>query len=252
MPAKLYVVHGSHPCATAAKAFELKGVPVKQVEIPPPSHFAVMKAMFGGPTVPAVRFEDGEKVQGSTQIMRALDRRVPSPPLFTSPEVEEAERWGESVLQPIARRLLWPAFARAPQAMHGFQEGQAGPKLPLRAVVAMAPVVTRIERRMNAATDDAARADLRALPGHLDRVDGWLAEGLLGGEQPNAADLQIAPTIGLLHTIEDVRALIAGRPAEAFAFRWFDRLPGSVPAGTLPAEWLPTPTATPNVPQSSL
>ena len=238
MPATLYVVHGSHPCATAAKAFALKGVPVRRIELPPPSHFALMKAMFGGPTVPAARFDDGEKVQGSTKILRALERRVASPALYTGPAVDEAERWGDEVFQPIARRLLWPAFARAPEAMVGFQEGQRAPQLPRRVVLALAPLITRVEKRMNAASDDAARADLQALPGHLDRVDAWLAEGVLGGEQPNAADLQIAPTIGLLHTIEDVRTLIAGRPAEAFAFRWFDRLPGSVPAGTLPAEWL--------------
>ena len=238
MPAKLYIVHGSHPCATAEKAFALKGVPVKKVEIPPPSHFLLMRAMFGGPTVPAVRFEDGEKVQGSTKILRALERRVPDPRLYTGPEVDEAERWGDEVFQPIARRLLWPAFSRAPQAMYGYQEGQRGPKLPAPVITAMAPVITRIEKRMNAATDDAARADLRALPGHLDRIDGWIADGVLGGDAPNAADLQTDPTTGRLHTSGDVRPLRGGRPAEAFAFRWFDRLPGSTPAGTLPAEWL--------------
>lgn len=243
MPAKLYVVHGSHPCATAEKAFALKGLPVKRIEIPPPSHFLIMRAMFGGPNVPAVRFEDGEKVQGSTHIVRALERRVPEPRLYTGPEVDEAERWGDEVFQPIARRLLWPAFSRAPQAMYGYQEGQSGPKLPAPVITAIAPVVTRIEKRMNAATDDAARADVRALPGHLDRIDRWIADGVLDGDAPNAADLQIAPTIGLLHTLEDIRPLIAGRPAEAFAFRWFDRLPGSTPAGTLPADWFPTQAA---------
>ena len=52
--------------------------------------------------------------------------------------------------------------------------------------------------RRNKATDDSARADLDALPGQLDRVDTWIADGLLGGEQPNAADLQIGSTIRLL------------------------------------------------------
>ena len=28
------MVHGSHPCATVIKAFELKGVPFKRVELP--------------------------------------------------------------------------------------------------------------------------------------------------------------------------------------------------------------------------
>ena len=50
----------------------------------------------------------------------------------------------------------------------------------------------------NKARDESARADLAALPGQLDRIDAWIADGLLGGEQPNAADLQIGSTIRLL------------------------------------------------------
>jgi glutathione S-transferase len=242
MSARLYVVHGSHPCATADKAFEVKSVPVTKVELPPASHFLVMRALFGGTRVPGARFEDGGKVQGSTKILRALEQRVPEPRLYTSPEVQEAERWGDEVFQPVARRLLWQAFARDHRSMYAYQEGQRAPKLPRPVVLAVAPLLTRIERRMNAATDDTARADLQALPGHLDLIDGWVSDGLLGGAEPNAADLQIAPTVRLLHTIEDVRALIAGRPAEDLAFRWFERLPGSTPAGTLPADWIPAPT----------
>jgi glutathione S-transferase len=245
MPAKLYVVHGSHPCDAVAKALELKGIAYKRIELPPPSHAVLMRPLFGGRTVPGVRFEDGEKVQGSRAIMRALERRVPEPPLYAGPAVEEAERWGDEVLQPIARRLLWPAFSRHSDAMYDFQEGQRGPKLPRPVIRAAAPLITRIERRLNGATDDAARADLHALPGHLDRVDAWIADGVLAGAQPNAADLQIATTLRLLHTLGDVRPLIAGRPAEELAFRWFEPLPGSVPAGVLPAEWLPArPAAT--------
>jgi glutathione S-transferase len=103
----------------------------------------------------------------------------------------------------------------------------------------MAPVVTRIEKRMNQATDATLQADLQALPEMLDRIDAWIADGVLGGDRPNAADLQIAPTILLMSTLADVRPLIAGRPAEAFARKWFDPFPGEIPAGTFPAAWLP-------------
>jgi glutathione S-transferase len=239
MPARLYVVHGSHPCATVEKALELKGVAYKRVELPPPSHALLMRPLFGGRTVPGIRFEDGEKVQGSRAILRALERRVPEPPLYGGPEIDEAERWGDEVLQPIARRILWPAFARAPQAMYDYQEGQRSPKLPRPVITRIAPLVVAIERRLNDATDAAVRADLQALPAHLDRVDRWIAEGVLDGDRPNAADLQIATTLRLVHTIADVRPLLAGRPAEALAFRWLPPLPGETPAGVLPADWLP-------------
>jgi len=92
----------------------------------------------------------------------------------------------------------------------------------------------------NKARDESARADLAALGSQLERIDGWIAEGLLGGEQPNAADLQIGSTIRLLMSIADVRPLIAERPA-AQLVRYFPPMVGEVPAGVLPAEWLTPP-----------
>jgi glutathione S-transferase len=105
-------------------------------------------------------------------------------------------------------------------------------------VVAAAPLITRVEIAMNRSGEAAARADLAALPGQLDRIDAWIAEGVLGGERPNAADLQIAPTVRLLSTLGDVRPMIDGRPCDELARRLFPVYPGEVPAGTLPAEWL--------------
>src|SRR5690349_15967112 len=146
MPARLYIVHGSHPCATVQKALELKGIPYKNVELLAASQPLVMKALFGQRTVPGIRFEDGEKVHGSRAILRALETRVPEPALYRGPEIEEAERWGDEVLQPIPRRLLWFGFAQNHRAMHGYQEGQRLPKLPMAAVLGAAPLILAIER----------------------------------------------------------------------------------------------------------
>jgi glutathione S-transferase len=92
----------------------------------------------------------------------------------------------------------------------------------------------------NRARDAAAREDLAALPSQLDRIDAWIASGLLGGERPNAADLQIGSTIRLLASIGDVRPLIEPRAAARLT-RYFPPMVGEVPAGVLPAEWLPAP-----------
>jgi hypothetical protein len=102
-------------------------------------------------------------------------------------------------------------------------------------VVALAPLVTGVERRFNAADDGAVRADLRSLPRHLDRIDGWLERGILGGPDVNVADLQIGATTALMLTIGDLRPLIEGRPAAAHARALFDAPAGSIPAGALPA-----------------
>jgi glutathione S-transferase len=240
MPARIYVVHGSHPCLTVEKAFALKGLPYKKLELVASSQPFVMKALFGERTVPGVKFADGEKVQGSRAILRALERRVAAPPLYDGPAgaeaIAEAERWGDEVFQAIPRRLLWEAFTRRRDAMHGFQEGAKSPKLPKPVVRAASYMVLPIERRINDVDDAGVRADLAALPSLLDQVDTYIADGVLDGERPNAADLQIAPTIRLLSCLDDVRPLIEGRPAEAFTFRWFDRPVASVPAGALPVE----------------
>jgi glutathione S-transferase len=243
MALKLYVVHGSHPCATVQRALELKGIEHDVVELPPPMHAVLQRVRFGARTVPGVRFDDGEKLVGSRAIVDRIERLVPDPPLLPAdPQqrtaVLRAEEWGDEVLQPIARRLLWPALRRRPAAMPSYAEGSRI-ALPAVAVRAMAPVAARIEIKLNGADEGAVRADLRSLPGHLDRVDGWIAEGVMGGAAPNRADLQIASSVRLLMTIGDVRPLIDGRPAAELATRLFPDLAGEVPAGVYPPAWLP-------------
>jgi glutathione S-transferase len=242
MPAKLYVVHGSHPCATVQRALDMKAVPYKVVELLPPMHAALQRVRFGARTVPGLTLESGEKLSGSRAIIRRLEELAPEPSLFPAdPDartaVERAEEWGDEVWQPMARRLLWRTFTMRPQAMKSYQKGSRFP-LPGVAVRAVAPVVNAVERKLNAADVGAVRADLRALPGHLDRIDGWLADGVLGGETVNAADLQIATSSRLMLTIGDVRPYFAGRPAEGHAMGLFGEWAGSTPAGVFPSEWL--------------
>jgi glutathione S-transferase len=241
MAAKLYAVHGSHPCEAVKRALDLKGVQYKLVEIPPPFHVPLQQLRFRRRTVPGIRFENGEKLSGSTAILKRLDTLAPDPPMFTSPEVEQAEAWGESVLQPMARRLQWRAFKFAPRAMHGFQQGAKLPPLPAPVVRAMAPGILAAEFRMNHVADGIVREDLRDLRKHLGKVDGLIADGVIGGATPNAADLQIASSLRLMLTLGDVRAIAGDRPSVALAYRLFPDQSGDVPAGTFPADWVPAP-----------
>jgi glutathione S-transferase len=249
VPAKLYVVHGSHPCATVARALELKGIPYKSVELMPTMHAAHQRLRFGQRTVPGIKFEDGEKVVGSRAILRRLETLVPDPPLLPADakrraEVEEAERWGDEVFQPMARRLVWLGMRRRPASIVSFSEHS---KLPVPDAMARlsAPMITRVEGLLNDVSEEAVRDDLAALPGHLDRVDGWIAEGVIGGEEPNAADLQLAPTIRLMMVVGDARALIDGHPCADLALRLFPQWDGDIPAGVLPSPSAPAPAAAP-------
>lgn len=126
-----------------------------------------------------------------------------------------------------SRRIIDAAFLRNPAAMESYA-GDA--KLPLpRAMLRPAlPMTAKVMAIKNKARDENARADLLALPRQLDRIDGWIGEGLLGGEQVNAADLQIGSSIRLLMSIGDVRPLIDGRPAASLTRslgRWSETSP---------------------------
>ena len=127
-----------------------------------------------------------------------------------------------------------------PRAIPSYQAASQLPQLPGPVVRLAAPGVIAIARRMHGASDDAVRADLRALPGHLDHVDELIAAGVIGSDpdQPNAADLQIASSLRLLATIGDARAMLDGRPAAALALQLFADFPGNVPAGAFPPDWL--------------
>jgi glutathione S-transferase len=239
----LYAVPASHPCAAVEAALRLKGVGYEREDLLPIVSHAALRRRFGHGTAPVLAFADGAVVQGSRPIVRELDRRVAEPRLLPPEDdpahaaVERAEAWGDEVLQPLARRLIWAALRRAPGAMASYS---AGARLPLPAVVARlgAPLVARAAQRLHHADDANVRADLIHLDAHLRRVEGWIEEGVLGGDRPNAADLQIAASLRLLLTVEDVGALLGDRPAGALARRWFPVYPGCVPRGALPTAWL--------------
>jgi glutathione S-transferase len=238
---KLYALPGSHPCAAVEAALRLKSIAYERVDLLPLVPLLVGPLRYGGTTVPGVRL-DGERLVGSRAIMRRLDAIAAEPPLLPTPgeasyaRVLEIERWGDEVLQSVPRRIIDAAFIRQPGAMESYA-GDAKMPLPRPLLRPALPLTARLMAIKNRAHDENARADLLALPRQLDRVDGWIEEGLLGGEQPNAADLQIGSTIRLLLSIGDVAPLVAGRPAERLT-RYFPAMVGAVPAGALPAEWL--------------
>lgn len=243
---KLYALPASHPCAAVEAALRLKSLEFERVELLPLTQLLVGPLRYGGTTVPGMRI-DRERIVGSRTIMRRLDELVAEPPLLPPSgtpayaQVLEAERWGDEVLQSVPRRVLDLAFVRSPATMLSYAVDAKLP-LPLSLLRPAAPLTAKLMALQNHASEDAVRADLAALPAQLDRIDGWIADGLLGGERPNAADLQIGSTIRLLGTIADVRPLIDGRPAAALT-RYFPPIVGEIPAGTLPATWIPLPTS---------
>lgn len=221
----------------------LKSIDYERVDLLPMTQLAIGPLRYGGTTVPGMRI-DGERLAGSRTIMRRLDALAPEPALLpplsdavARARVLEAERWGDEVLQSVPRRILDAAFLRDPACMESYV-GDAKLPLPRTLMRPALPLTAKLMARRNHAQDDIVQADLAALPAQLDHIDAWIADGVLGGEQPNAADLQIGSSIRLLMTIADLRAAIEHRVSYSLT-RWFEPQVGEVPAGTLPAGWLP-------------
>lgn len=238
--ATLFVIPGSHPSMTARLMLELKGIDYRRIDLVPVVSRGVLRAArFPGVTVPALKI-DGRRIQGSRAIARALDELRPDPPLLPSdPQrraaVEEAERWGDEVLQPVARRLTWWAFGRDRSTMVTVLEG-AKLGVPTSLAVWTAPPIISLAARLNRADDAAVRADLEALPGMLDRVDVLIDEGVLDGDLPNAADFQLATSVRLLMAFDDFRPAIEGRPLGRHALRIVPSFPGRIPSVLAPHE----------------
>jgi glutathione S-transferase len=241
MRPKLYVLPSSHPCAAVEAALKLKSIDYDRVDLLPSSELLIGPLRYGGRTVPGMRL-DGERLVGSRPIMRRLDELVPEPALLPpadSPsyaKVLEAERWGDESFQDVPRHILDVGFLRRPAAIESYA-GDAKLPLPVGLLRPALPLTARLLAFKSKAREQTVREHLAALPGQLGRIDGWIADGLLGGEQPNAADLQIGSTIRLLLTIADVCPLVEGHPAAELT-RYFPPSVGEIPAGVLPAEWL--------------
>jgi len=221
---------------------DLKGIEYKRTDLMPVVAKGALRAVgFPRTTVPALKI-GGERIQGSREIARALDRIQPDPPLFPADPVaraavEDAERIGDEQLQHPIRQLLWWGFKHEKENLRGYSEG-AHLGVPIGLAIKTGGPLVAISARLNEATDPCARAALAVLPALLDQVDAYIADGTIGNPERNAADFQIATSIGLALTLDDLKPLIESRPAGALAREIVPNYPGHTPP-ILPPAWLP-------------
>ena len=237
----LHILPPSHPCKTVEAALRVKGLDAEIVTMTAGAHNDELEAIYGAGnrTVPGM-LVDGEPVHGSRAILERLEEIASEPSLYPAPisgAVREAERWGDDELQDLGRRLPWGALHFRPEAMGTFAGPDAPPLDPAGTDFAMSYV--RKSWRYHGITAVRLAEDLAGLPAKIDHIDALAADGIVGGEQPTAADLQIGATLLVLLTLGDLRPLIEGRPAEQLARRWFGDYPGLVPASAFPAGWVP-------------
>jgi glutathione S-transferase len=238
---RLYTIPGSHPGVAVQAMMRAKGIEFKRTDLFPVMQKAVVRLRgFPRQTVPAIVI-DGRKVQGSREIARELDRVRPEPPLFPSDpdlraQADEAERFGDEELQHPIRQIIWWALRKDPSPLRGYMVGsRLG--IPIGLAVRTAAPVLYATARYNEASDENVRRDLAALPGFLDKIDAWIEAGVLDGEQLHAADYQVAASLRLAMTLQDLRPAIDARPAGKLARRAIPEYAGDAPP-VLPPAWL--------------
>jgi glutathione S-transferase len=236
---KLYVIPGSHACRSAMLMLEHKQVPYKRVEFVTLTHPAMSRLhgfnargetrTAGGKRTFGLRMGDRlgtvpglaagkERISTNHAIARFLDERHPDPPLFPADsaareKVEEAERWANGPLQMAARRIPGAAIRRDPKTLsRSTGDGRMGHLLYKRAL-ARRVVIPWLAGSVFAASAKPERDPAAELPALLDRIDAFIADGVLNGPEPNAADFMVAPSLALILYRPDVMPMFDGRPA---------------------------------------
>jgi glutathione S-transferase len=250
----LYVIPGSHACRAAILMLRHKQVGYRRVHVVTLLHplavrlvgfdaggetrragtrrtFGIRLGDFLG-TVPALA-SNGDRISTNRQIARFLDERHPERPLLPAePErrtaVEEAERWANEELQMVARRITLSWGRQDPEgAARRSADGRMG-YLLYRSERLRRLIIPEIGRRVFAVGRSSDDELLAELPQLLDRVDAWIADGILGGPEPNAADFMVVPSLALILYRPDVMHLFEGRPALELVDRY---LPEPAQAG---------------------
>jgi glutathione S-transferase len=224
MKATLYGIPGSHAVRTGELMLEHKGIDVRRVNFPPGLHRVIVRVIgFSGDRVPAVKFDDGRRAQGTRELPRVLDELVPEPRLVPDdPRALEAEAWADEVLQQWARRMVASSGAKDPDALAGRgAEGRLGVLLvpydfARRAVARGVLKAFRVSEEQN-------RDDRERTGEILDRVDAWIEEGVLNGEELRSPDFAVASSLALVEYIVALRPELQRRPAIALIDRVFSR-----------------------------
>jgi len=221
---------------------EHKEIEHKVVDLVPGTHAALLRLLgFSHGTVPALKLH-GRRIQGSRAIARVLEEAQPEPPLFPAESqerirVEEAERWGDEILQLVPRRLAGWINVRRPELRTKLAWEAGMPASHLIGVVGW-PVAWYFAHKVGANDTEGVRRMVATLPALLDHVEGLLKEGVIGGDRRNAADFQIGTSVRLLMTFEDLAPALEGRRAARFATELMPDYPTGIPAGFVPREWL--------------
>lgn len=235
----LHVVPFSHPCLAVSAALDRLGYEYETVELVTGEQGDEVESVYGAGrrTVPGL-LVDEQPVHGTPPIFARLAELNPDAGLYpatVAERIRELEPGLAEDVQMSARVLVFGAMHFRPESMGTFagiaQLDPAGVDFAIRSM--------RAAWRYLEITAERVHATLQELPAQLDAVDALLEEGVIGAEQPTAADFQLGSSLHLLVQIGDIRPLIEARPAAQLLTR-FEPGKGDVSAGAFPPGWVPS------------
>lgn len=237
-PVTLHVVPLSHPCMTARAGLEHKGLEFEEIMLQSGNQDGVLEGIYGEgkTTVPGIVVGD-EPVHTSVEILRFLEKEVPENPLYPeaiAAEVQEAEVWGDEYFQDVARRLPFGALHFRPGSMGTF--AGAG-ELDAPGTDFAAKSLRGIWKYMRL-TPSQLMEDLARIDETLERIEAYASAGIVDGDEPTAADFQIAASARVLLTVGDLLPALDGTAAERIALRCFPEYEGAIPSGAFPPNWI--------------
>ena len=135
------------------------------------------------------------------------------------------------------RQILWWAIKRDKAPLRSYSEG-AKLGVPIGLAMKTAAPIVALSARFNEADDENVRRRPRRAAGDAaTRSTTGSPPACSAASELNAADFQIAPSLGLAMTLDDLRPAIEGRPAGAAGEAGRPRLPRPHAADP-PAAWL--------------
>lgn len=241
-----YLFNGSNACATGRLLLKQSGLEYGEQLLLPGFHAASLKLRgFPGVTVPALKIThaDGkhtERIIGTLNIAQRLHELAPSARLFpTTPAaleaVKDAEIQGEK-LQNALRRIMYLNAAHDDSPIRALVDSTGFSKLPPSIRRTIPPLLRRAATLGHKARPERLAPDLARVAATLTMVDELVRSGMLGGDTPNAADLQLAPNLSALMNIANAPTDICARPWAEIPRRWFPSYP-MVEQMRLPEAW---------------
>lgn len=194
----LWQIKVSHYSEKVRWALDYKGVEHERRSPPPGPHmlFALAKSRGASKTFPLLDL-DGATYSDSTEIVAALEKSRPEPPLYPEDPADrrralELEDFFDEEVGPYTRLYAWHEIVRdRPTAERLIESGMAGPKVGARYT---APIAAGfLQLRYGVKSDEAALEARAKIDAGFDRIEAELGdrEYLVGGSF-TVADLTAA------------------------------------------------------------